>query len=109
MPTAKTKGSCKTTKHHPDHGTELPRLNRVEGQLAGVKKMIEEQRYCPDIIQQVRATRRALAGIEISLLERHLHHCVKHAMQSKDKSAQQEKIDEIIRIFKRAEAQDLGF
>ena len=42
-------------KHHPDYTNELPRLNKIAGQINGIKKMIEERRYCPDIIMQLQA------------------------------------------------------
>lgn len=77
--------------------------------MAGVKKMIEERRYCTDIIQQVRATRKALAAIEASLLETHLLNCVTGAVVSGNKSEKETKIAEVMQIFKSASSQNIEF
>ena len=101
------KTTCTTT--HPDHTRQLPKLNRVEGQIAGIKKMIEENRYCPAIIQQVRATRKALFSVESTLLEEHLNLCVSDAIESKVKSEREQKLSEILQIFKSADSQGIEF
>lgn len=101
--TNKTGATGRTRDQHPDHRDLLPRLNRTEGQLAGIKKMIEMRRYCPEIIQQLRATRKALASIEASLLETHLRQCLSDALKSKSAPKIDEKIVEIMRIFKSGE------
>lgn len=90
-------------RENPDHRELLPKLNRAQGQLQGTMRMIEEQRYCPEIIQQLRATRKAIASIEASLLERHLRECVAQAANSKAKGHFDEKIQEIMRLFKSGE------
>lgn len=95
--------------HNPDHSRQLPKLNRVEGQLAGIKKMIEERRYCPDIIQQVRATRKALFSIEAALLESHLENCVSEAIESKNLSEKETKLYEVMQVFKSADSQGIEF
>ena len=82
----------------PDHKNEINRINRVIGQLEGVKKMIEDQVYCPEILIQTKAISSALRGLETSLLEKHINHCVKNAIESKKNSSQ--KIDELVNIFK---------
>ena len=61
---------------NPNHKHEIPRLNRAIGQLEGIKKMIEEQRYCPDIIVQLKAVRSAIKHIESNILKTHLEECV---------------------------------
>jgi len=94
-------------KVNPDHSSQLKKLNRIEGQVVGIKKMIEDQRYCPEIIQQVRASRKALLSVEIELLRAHLDGCVTDAFKSKSKKDKDEKIDEIIKIFKSTGSQDL--
>lgn len=106
---AKKTISSAAKSHNPDHNRQLPKLNRVEGQLAGIKKMIEERRYCPDIIQQVRATRRALFGIESALLESHLEFCVSEAIQSKRDSEMEDKLTEVMQIFRSADSQGIEF
>ena len=109
---AKKKQNSKTITYsnsHPDHSIQLSKLNRVEGQLIGIKKMIEDGRYCPDIIQQVRAARKALFGVESALLELHLHHCVSDAIESKNLSEKESKLTEVMKIFKSADSQGIEF
>lgn len=109
MPTIfKNVTSAKGRHEHPDHRELLPKLNRTEGQILGIKRMIEERRYCPEIIQQLRATRNALASIEGSLLETHLRQCVADALKSKQMKKVNEKISEIMRLFKSGEANGIG-
>jgi DNA-binding FrmR family transcriptional regulator len=92
---------CCDIHKHPDHVGEVPRLNRIAGQIDGVKKMIEERRYCPDIMTQLRAARAALKTVEASILETHLNACVTEAMVSGDKTSIETKISEIRELFKR--------
>jgi DNA-binding FrmR family transcriptional regulator len=63
-------------EENPSHAGELPRLNRAAGQLEGVKKMITEKRYCPDILTLLKGVRSALKVVESNILKRHLEHCV---------------------------------
>ncbi|MCB1721970.1 MAG: metal-sensitive transcriptional regulator [Rhodospirillales bacterium] len=83
---------------HPCHNAEIPKLNRIAGQIEGIKRMIEDGRYCPDILTQLRAARAAIRTVEAHVLETHLHHCVAEAMTADNA---QEKIDEIKDLFKR--------
>ncbi|MGE3141755.1 MAG: metal-sensitive transcriptional regulator [Hyphomonadaceae bacterium] len=76
-------------------------LKRIEGQVRGVQKMIEEDRYCVDVVTQIEAVRAALAKVEADLLRQHLQHCVHHAMTSKDKSDQARVIEELVSVFRR--------
>lgn len=85
----------------PSHMADISRLNRLGGQIAGVKKMVEEGRHCPDILIQLRAIRAAVKGLEASILERHLGHCVARAMSSGDKDDATKQIEELKEIFKR--------
>lgn len=92
----------KTSHHsHPDHTIDLPRVNRIGGQISGVKKMIEEDRHCTEILTQIRAVRAALKGLEASILERHLGHCVAESLTADDPEAVKRKIDELKDLFKR--------
>lgn len=91
----------KTDKDHPCHHDDLPRLNRIGGQIAGVKKMIEDHRHCPEILTQLRAVRAAIKGLEASILERHLSHCVATGLSSKDEAEIKNKIDELKDLFRR--------
>ncbi len=83
-----------------DHSAELRRLNRIKGQVEGVERMIVERRYCPDIIQQIKAARSALKSLEASIIEGHMRHCVKQAIASRDPFVVQQKIEEIILLVK---------
>lgn len=83
---------------HPDHHDEISRLNRLAGQVEGIKKMIEERRYCADIITQLRAVQSAAKSVEANILRSHLEGCVKDAYES---GASKEKIDELITLFKK--------
>lgn len=91
----------KKPQGRPRYDTELPRLNRVAGQINGIKKMIEDGRYCPEILTQLRAARAALRSIEASILEEHLGACVTEALLQGDQAEKDLKIMEIITLFKR--------
>lgn len=88
---------------HPSHEAEIKRLNRIAGQIEGVKKMVEEGRFCPEILAQLRAVRSAVKGIETEILRRHLSSCVASAMQSGDKASRMKSIEEITRLFSKFE------
>lgn len=79
----------------------LKRLNRIEGQVRGVSRMVEEDRYCIDIVTQVSAIRAALARAEEEILRDHVAHCVEHAIESGDKVEQRQKIAEIVDVLNR--------
>lgn len=85
----------------PDHQGDLPRLNRIMGQVSGVRKMIEEHRHCPEILAQLRAIRSAIKGLEASVLERHLAHCVSESLLTDDAKTKHEKIEELKNLFQR--------
>ena len=79
----------------------LKNLNRVEGQVRGIARMVEEDRYCIDVVTQIEAARAALARIESDLLRQHLGHCVHRAMNSKNASEQAKVIEELVGVFRR--------
>lgn len=79
----------------------LKALNRVEGQVRGVGKMIEQDRYCIEIVTQIEAARAALARIESDLLRQHLGHCVHNAMNSDDEKERARVIEELVAVFRR--------
>jgi len=83
------------------HLDDLPRVNRIVGQVSGVKKMIEEQRGCTDILTQLRAIRSAIKGLEANILERHLGHCLNAGLSAGDQAAVKRQIDELKEVFKR--------
>jgi len=82
--------------------TCLKRLNRAEGQIRGVAKMVEEERYCIEIITQLQAVKAALMRIEDQILKDHVSHCVAHAMKSGNAKEQQTKIEELMAVMARA-------
>ena len=79
------------------------RLGRIEGQVRGLSKMIEDDRYCIDIVTQISAVRAALRRVEEEVLKDHVAHCVEHAIASGDKADQREKIAELMAVIGRAE------
>ena len=78
------------------------RLSRIEGQVRGIAKMIDEDRYCIDVLTQVQAARSALARVETALLREHLNQCVVGAMASGDVGQQREKAQELITLLERS-------
>jgi DNA-binding FrmR family transcriptional regulator len=78
------------------------RLNRIEGQVRGLARMVEEDRYCIDIITQITAVRAALRRVEEEILLDHVSHCVEHAIASGDKDDQRRKITELMEVFGRS-------
>ena len=86
--------------------TKLPvlkRLSRIEGQVRGLSRMVEEDRYCIEIVTQISAIRAALRRAEEEILREHVSHCVEHAIASGNKAEQRKKISEIINVLGRAE------
>ncbi|MBK24565.1 MAG: transcriptional regulator [Halobacteriovorax sp.] len=89
------------SKKGADHKANLTRVNRVEGQVRGIGKMIEEEKYCIDILTQIKAVRSALKSLELEVLESHLNCCLKNAVESGSKEDMNEKIEEILTVVKR--------
>ena len=83
----------------PSHTDQLQRLRRVEGQIRGVIKMIENKRYCMDILQQTRAISAALKAVENNIMEDHMTSCVVTALKSNKKREQANKIKEVIEVI----------
>ena len=81
----------------------LKRLNRIEGQVRGLARMVADERYCIDIVTQISAVRAALRRVEEEVLKDHVAHCVEHAIASGDKADQREKIAELMAVIGRAE------
>ncbi|ABR46287.1 protein of unknown function DUF156 [Alkaliphilus metalliredigens QYMF] len=75
----------------------ISRLNRIEGQIRGIKSMIEKGTYCDDVINQIEASRSALSSIEILLLESHFKHCVVEQIKSGDEGV----VEEILKTIKK--------
>jgi CsoR family transcriptional regulator, copper-sensing transcriptional repressor len=80
----------------------LKRLSRIEGQVRGLTRMVEEDRYCIDIVTQISAVRAALRKAEEEVLRDHIAHCVEHAIVSGDADEQRRKIAELMDVLGRA-------
>ena len=79
--------------------SSLNRLKRIEGQVRGIGRMIEEDRYCIDILHQIQAVKAAIARAESEILKDHAAHCVSEAITSGNKKAQKEKVSELVDLF----------
>jgi DNA-binding FrmR family transcriptional regulator len=79
----------------------MSRLGRIEGQVRGLIKMIEDDRYCIDVVNQVQAVIAALKKAESEILKDHIAHCVEHAIRSGNKTAQREKVQELVDTLSR--------
>lgn len=82
--------------HKAAKQTVLTRLKRIEGQVSGLTRMVEEDRYCVDILTQIHAARAALHKVEELVLRDHVAHCVADAFSSGDVVDQQHKVEELI-------------
>jgi DNA-binding FrmR family transcriptional regulator len=91
--------TCKVDTH-PSHTHELAKLNRIYGQVEGVRKMIQDERYCIDILTQLKAIRSAIKSLELSILDTHIASCVEKAIHFQDAAVTQNKIDEIVKLLK---------
>lgn len=84
---------------HPDRTEVVKRLNRIAGQMSGVARMLEEGRYCIDILTQMQAIKSALSRAEDMILIDHTGHCVAQAVKSGSIAEQKKKIDELVELF----------
>lgn len=75
------------------------RLARIEGQVRGIGKMIDDERYCIDVVRQVQAIKAALSGLETVILDDHLSTCVEHALTSDDVEDRREKVEELVAVL----------
>jgi CsoR family transcriptional regulator, copper-sensing transcriptional repressor len=88
--------------HRNAKASVLKRLARLEGQVRGLARMVEEDRYCIDIVTQIAAARAALRRAEDEILRDHVDHCVEHAIATGDKADQRRKIAELMAVIERA-------
>ena len=86
---------------HATHRNSLARLQRIEGQVRGIARMIDEERYCIDILAQVRAAKAALKKVESEILKDHLEFCVENAIASGKPNEQRKKFEELLTVFGR--------
>jgi DNA-binding FrmR family transcriptional regulator len=86
-----------------DHDPKLvSRLNRIEGQVRGITRMVTEGRYCVDVITQLQAVRAALAKVESAILQDHLGKCIEGAISGGDAAEQRAKVNELIQLLERS-------
>ncbi|NBO18565.1 MAG: metal-sensitive transcriptional regulator [Proteobacteria bacterium] len=97
----KKKAACCPEPTHPDHSGQISGINRIIGQLEGVKKMVEERRYCADILTQLRAVRAAVNTVESKVLECHLDSCVNDAFSSGSDAEKKKKLAELKELYRR--------
>jgi DNA-binding FrmR family transcriptional regulator len=83
----------------PSHAKEKKRLMRIKGQIDGIDRMVDEGRYCLDIIYQIRAAASALKAVEKEIMVTHIRSCVKKAIESDDPFESQDKIQEMMDFF----------
>jgi DNA-binding FrmR family transcriptional regulator len=79
----------------------LKRLSRIEGQIRGLTGMVEDDRYCIDVVTQIAAARAALKRVEELVLKDHVGHCVEHAIASGDRAEQRRKVAELMEVLSR--------
>jgi DNA-binding FrmR family transcriptional regulator len=86
---------------HTRHTGQLERLRRIEGQVGGLVRMVEQERYCVDILTQIRAARAGLRRVEEAVLREHVERCVAQAIRSGDAAEQKRKVDELLDVVGR--------
>lgn len=79
-----------------DKDAFLNRLRRIEGQVRGLQRMVEEDTYCIDVLTQIASVTKALQGVGMGLLDDHIHHCVKQAADQPGDEAFDEKVEEVM-------------
>jgi CsoR family transcriptional regulator, copper-sensing transcriptional repressor len=75
------------------------RLSRIEGQVRGVARMIVDDRYCIDVLNQIEAVKAALKKVQDEILRDHIGHCVEHAIMSGDAKDQRKKVAELVQVL----------
>ena len=84
---------------HPCHQQQVASIRRIEGQVRGILKMIEQEKYCIDILNQIKAVKNSLSTVESKILKTHLKMCVQDTFQ--DNGNFDDKVEEIIKVLKR--------
>ena len=88
-------------KAYPSHKKHIDALRRIEGQIRGIQKMVEEKRYCVDILTQLSAASSAISSVQNGILERHLDTCFTSALVGKSEVDKKKKVDEVIKLLKK--------
>jgi DNA-binding FrmR family transcriptional regulator len=98
---ARTKQEQNVHGYHADKASLIKRLHRVEGQVRGIEKMVEDDRYCIDILTQISAVSTALESVAYKVLDDHVNHCVADALASGDEREAQTKTRELLDAVQR--------
>lgn len=88
-------------KQATTHLEEIVRLRRIEGQIRGIQKMIEEKRYCIDILTQISSVVGAIMRVEENILQRHLRGCVRTSFKRGNREDKERKIEEVIQVLQK--------
>jgi len=88
-------------EQNPNHEDNIVALKRIEGQVRGVQRMIEDREYCIDILNQIHAVKGALARVEEKILQKHFQHCLTTAIMGSSEKEKQQKLDEILKLINR--------
>lgn len=88
-------------RHKTTHEENLHRLARIEGQIGGIRRMVEEGAYCIDIMTQIQAVQSALGAVGRRILHKHLDHCVADTLRGRSSKDAEEKIQELMDVLKR--------
>lgn len=83
------------------HASQIGYLKKIEGQVRGIQKMIEDGRYCVDILTQIQSVTGAIKRVESEIFKKHLEGCVAGAIKSGSKAETQKKVDEVIELIAR--------
>ena len=84
---------------HPCHKNQIANIRRIKGQIEGVERMINDGKYCIDILNQIKAAKNAITSVEGKILKTHLEECIKESINGENEA--QQKIDEILKVLKR--------
>ena len=84
---------------HPCHKEQLTNLRRIEGQIRGIQGMVEEGKYCVDILNQIKAVKNSITAVEGKILKTHLRECIKNSLKGDNEF--DVKMDEIMKVLKR--------
>ena len=81
------------------HQNQIPNLRRIEGQIKGIQTMVEENQYCIDILNQIKAAKSALSSVENKILNKHIEECIENSFSSDNQL--DDKIEELMKVLKR--------
>lgn len=100
---SQTEADAHTHGYAADKDALVRRLHRIEGQVRGIERMVEDDRYCIDVVTQIAAVRAALARVEEEVLRDHVAHCVEHAIKSGNVAEQRRKVAELMEVLARSQ------